>query len=161
MIWARDQEQESGRTTIRSNPSDACFQHFLFICLHRRIPLGVTSVDLNWLAREQGFASHPSGSASGTDLFYIRFRHPVTRGPARDARRPLRSSSQKTTRIRYDPTPSLIRVLFRSLLVYSNRTLASLTHGSVYATISTKRHTDDRWSPPSTRGQYPYQNGHA
>ncbi|KAI8438501.1 hypothetical protein MSG28_010985, partial [Choristoneura fumiferana] len=108
----RDQEQESGRTTIWSNPSDACFQHFLFICLHRRIPLGVTSDDLNWLAREQGFASHPSGSASGTDLFYIRFRHLVTRGPARDARRPLRSSSQKTTRIRYDPTPSLIRVPF-------------------------------------------------
>ncbi|KAF9816185.1 hypothetical protein SFRURICE_003736 [Spodoptera frugiperda] len=64
----------AGRTTIRSNPSDACFQHFLFICLHRRIPLSVTSDDLNWLAREQGFASYPSGSASGSDLFYIRLR---------------------------------------------------------------------------------------
>ncbi|CAH2050385.1 unnamed protein product, partial [Iphiclides podalirius] len=68
-----NKEQESGRTTIRSNSSDACFQHFLFICLHRRIPLGVTSDDLNWLAREQGFASYPSGSASGSDLFYIQW----------------------------------------------------------------------------------------
>lgn len=84
-----DQEQESGRTTIRSNPSDACFQHFLFICLHRRIPLGVTSDNLNWLAREQGFASYPSGSASGSDLFYIRLYRTtrprsVRSDPARD-----------------------------------------------------------------------------
>ncbi|CAG9581383.1 unnamed protein product [Danaus chrysippus] len=76
------QEQESGRTTIRSNSSDACFQHFLFICLHRKIPLGVTSDNLNWLAKEQGFASYPSGSASVADLFYIQvcsFRLPDLR----------------------------------------------------------------------------------
>lgn len=71
VIPTNHQEQESGRTTIRLNSSDACFQHFLFICLYRRLPLVVTSDNLNWLAREQGFASYPSGSASGLDLFYI------------------------------------------------------------------------------------------
>lgn len=42
----------------------------------------MTSDDLNWLAREQGFASYPSGSASGLDLFYIRLPVPVD--PRRD-----------------------------------------------------------------------------
>jgi hypothetical protein len=72
-------ELRSGQT----RPTRA-FNIFLFICLHRRIPLGVTSGDLNWLAREQGFASYPSGSASGLDLFYIRLpKRPggVTYGP--------------------------------------------------------------------------------
>lgn len=99
-ITTHHQEQESGRTTIRSNPSDACFQHFLFICLHRRIPLGVTSHDLNWLAREQGFASYPSGSASGLDLFYIRLPVPVDPAAWRMA-----APYSPTTRIRAVPTP--------------------------------------------------------
>lgn len=129
----KHQEQESGRTTIRSNPSDACFHHFLFICLQRRIPLGVTSYDLNWLAREQGFASYPSGSGSGSDLFYFRLHH-TRRSSSYDV---SASAPQKSYRISLcEQAYDIVRSSSKLLMFIRHRALAQLTHSSMCATIS-------------------------
>lgn len=141
----KHQEQESGRTTIRSNSSDACFQHFLFICLHRRIPLGVTSGDLNWLAREQGFASYPSGSASGLDLFYIQVaRHQATLSRWRMATRPMISRHYQSSKLDIEPCQNCDhQVQFTSdnnknVPVHLNWPPVPLTHVLLCTTISVR-----------------------